>query len=102
MENELLLYKEEVKELTALLKNEWLDLKDLLSLKGIDVDSCYLLGYFETDNGEEIGLLYTKDELKKFEVNKKGINIENVTKEQIKNDFPQIVVLNDLSNYSNW
>lgn len=102
MENELLLYKQEVKELTELLRNEWEDLKFAIEQEGIDTSACILLGYFETEDEVETGLLWSNDGLKRFEFAEGALNVEDVSKEDVEEDFPQVIVIDDMQNFVSW
>lgn len=102
MENELLLYKQEVKELTELLRNEWEDLKFAIEQEGIDTSACILLGYFETEDEVETGLLWSNDGLKRFEFAEGTLNVEDVSKEDVEEDFPQVIVIDDIQNFVSW
>ena len=92
------LYKEEILELTDLLNNEWVDLKQMIIDKGINLKNALLVGYYEDQKGKEHGLILT-DEKKMFlfEANENQIKvqqIENIEKAAVK--FPQILVAIDL------
>jgi len=64
------LYKEEVKELTTFLRTEWKDIQEIINNQNLDFERTYLLGFVESDNDTELGLLYTeKNELIRFEKN---------------------------------
>lgn len=102
MGNELLLYKQEVKELTELLRNEWEDLKFAIEQEGIDTNACTLLGYFETKDEVETGLLWCRDGLKRFEFAEGSLNVEDVSKEDVEEDFPQVIVIDYIQNFVSW
>lgn len=96
-----LLDKEEILELTYLLKNEWNRIKNLIEQKNIDVSNCLLVTYMEDENCVEFGILITKEkEVLKFTIENDVIlieiekNIQNIQKE-----FSQVKVgLDILSN----
>ena len=77
-------YKLEIEELTELLNTEWLDLKNLILSKNINLSNTLLVGYYEDEEGVEYGLLYNKNERQKlqqlcqfFRMIKKIINSKN-------------------------
>jgi hypothetical protein len=102
MENKEL-YKEEVKELTILLRTEWEDIKEIVNNQNLDFNKTYLLGFIESEDDTELGLLYTeKKELIRFEKNSNDLELSFVTKENIKSEFPQVIVLDEIENFDKW
>jgi hypothetical protein len=92
-------YKLEIEELTELLNNEWLDLKNLIISNNINLERTLLVGYYEDEEGIEYGLLYNKKEnfIIKFEVLDNNISltkIDNVN--EISDEFPQLLVAIEL------
>jgi len=57
------LYKQEILELTELLKNnpEWEDLRNVLSKKGINIKCVALVSFIEDEEENEYGILVSKD-----------------------------------------
>ena len=98
------LYKEEVKELTEFLRNDWDDMRDLLEQHGINVANAFLFGYVEEeDDGTEIGVIYTQDiGFQQFKKKSQILKIETAIVERLKNEFPQVAVFEDLATYSSW
>lgn len=91
------LYKEEILELTELLRTEWLDLRDLLETAGLDTKNLFLISYYEDEEENEFGLLFTKEKkVIKFSIYKEKLNLEDITNiENTENEFPQIKVAKD-------
>lgn len=101
--NDINLYKEEVKELTELLHTEWTDIQNILRDKNLNVVKTFLLGFFESEEGVAFGLFYTENnELLYFEQSDEYNKTEIVSKDDIKNEFPQVCVLDDIDNFINW
>ncbi|HHD7487386.1 TPA: hypothetical protein ACOVI5_002021 [Klebsiella oxytoca] len=97
-EKEISLYQQEIDELTTLLNEEWLDLRDVLNKNDIETIDGRLISFFEDEYDGQFGLFITnKKEIIKFEVinNKmKKEYIRNAT--DIADEYPQILVaLND-------
>jgi hypothetical protein len=91
------LYKEEVKELTGLLRAEWQDIREIAENQNLDVAKTWLLGFVESEDGAESGLFYSEEKgLVKFEKTLNGLTIKNVSREMIENEFPQVVVLDEI------
>ncbi len=55
------LYYQEVSELTELLREEWDDLREILSAKGFDVSTTVLASFCEDDEGMEYGVFVTSE-----------------------------------------
>ena len=92
-------YKLEIEELTELLNTEWLDLKNLILSKNINLSNTLLVGYYEDEEGVEYGLLYNKNEnfIIKFEVLDNIITLFKINSiNDISNEFPQILVAIEL------
>jgi len=97
------LYKEEVKELTNLLRNEWSDIQEILIKQNLFVNNTYLLGFYESEEGIEYGLFYTeKSELLRFEKSEEKLEVNIVSELSIKSEFPQVVVLDEISDFEKW
>ena len=97
------LYKEEVKELTELLRTEWQDIQEIVISQNLDVNKTFLLGYVESEDETELGLFYTeKKELIRFEKKIDNLDLKIVTREDIKNEFPQVIVLDEIENFNKW
>ncbi|MDQ0638405.1 hypothetical protein QF042_001970 [Pedobacter sp. W3I1] len=47
------LYKQEIKELTELLRNDWTDVRDIATDNGLNIDT-YLPGFIESTNDKRI------------------------------------------------
>jgi hypothetical protein len=92
------LYLKEVYELTDLLRTEWLDIKNKLLENNINADFAYMFGYIEDENdGLRIGLIYTKENgFQKFILQKDKMEIVHVKTEEIKKEFPQVIVLDKI------
>ena len=101
------LYKQEVLELTELLKNdeEWEDLRNILIQKGFNLSKTVLVSFVEDDKGNEYGVIVTKDiqiieysKLNKHEKNNIDIfKLKNITNEKDKiNKYPQIPIAIDM------
>ncbi len=92
-------YKLEIEELTELLNTEWLDLKNLILSKNINLSNTLLVGYYEDEEGVEYGLLYNKNEnfIIKFEILDNIITLFKINSiNDISNEFPQILVAIEL------
>jgi hypothetical protein len=97
------LYKEEVKELTVLLRTEWEDIQEILNNQNLDFNKTYLLGFIESEDDTELGLFYTENKkLIRFERNSNDLKLTFVSKESIKNEFPQVIVLDEIENFAKW
>jgi hypothetical protein len=97
------LYKEEVKELTELLRTEWKDIQEIVMNLNLDVSKTYLLGFVASEDETESGLIYTeKKSLIRFEKKLNNLDIKIVTKECIENDFPQVTVVDEIEDFGNW
>ena len=97
------LYKQEVKELTILLRKEWEDIREIANTKSLDLNKTYLIGFVESEDDEEFGVLFNIDKgLFYFEKDQNGVVITSKTKSEIEIDFPQVVVLSDINNFDNW
>ena len=93
------LYRKEVKELTQLLRTTWRDVQEILKNKGLDCNKTYLLGFVESENDTASGLFYTENsELLRFEKFRDNINTEIVSLKNIEEEFPQVVVLDEINN----
>ncbi|MFQ9546394.1 MAG: hypothetical protein ACLR02_15415 [Clostridium sp.] len=101
------LYKQEVLELTELLKNdeEWEDLRNILIQKGFNLSKTVLVSFVEDDKGNEYGVIVTKDiqiieysKLTQHEKNNIDIfKLKNITNEKDKiNKYPQIPIAIDM------
>ncbi|WP_027386027.1 hypothetical protein [Chryseobacterium gregarium] len=97
------LYKQEVKELTILLRTEWKDIQEIANSKNLDLNKTYLMGFVESKDDEESGILFNIDKgLFFFEKDQNGVVITNKTKSEIQIDFPQVVLLPEISDFDNW
>jgi len=88
-------YKLEIEELTALLNNEWLDLKNLIISNNINLERTLLVGYYEDAEGKEHGLLYNKKDnfILKFEVFNNNISLTSIDHvHEVSDDYPQLQV----------
>lgn len=101
------LYKQEVLELTELLKNdeEWEDLRNILTQKGFNLNNIVLASFVEDDKGNEYGVIVTKDiqisEYSRLTQNEKNnidsFKLKDITNEKNKIDkYPQILVAIDM------
>ncbi len=88
-------FKLEIEELTELLNKEWFDLKNAILEKNITLTNTLLVGYYESEEGLEIGLLYNKSEnlLIRFEMKDDTMSFFNIKHiNDVSNEFPQISV----------
>ncbi|QQD13968.1 hypothetical protein [Sphingobacterium sp. UDSM-2020] len=88
-------YKLEIEELTALLNNEWHDLKNLIISNNINLERTLLVGYYEDAEGKEHGLLYNKKDnfILKFEVFNNTISLTSIDHGHEESDeYPQLLV----------
>lgn len=95
------LYKQEVLELTELLRNneEWGDLREILIEKGFNLSQIALVSFIEDDEENEYGVIVTKD-IKTIEYSRSTQNgknnadnfkIKDITNEKNEiNKYPQI------------
>ncbi|MCL1917967.1 MAG: hypothetical protein FWG14_06585 [Peptococcaceae bacterium] len=81
-ENEILQYKDEIVELTTLLNTKWAASKKVLLEKyGINTKESLLVGYYETEEGAEYGILMTKErEIIQFVI-RRGKVYKRITKD---------------------
>ena len=97
------LYKEEVKELTELLRTEWRDIQQIVSNQNLNINETYLLGFIESGDNCEQGLFYTENKkLIFFEKQSDNLNLKLVTKKEIETEFPQVIVLDEIEDFANW
>lgn len=101
------LYKQEVLELTELLRydEEWRDLRDILTEKGFNLSQIALVSFMEDDEENEYGVIVTKDikisEYSNSTQNEKN-NVDNFKIKDITNEkdeidkYPQISVAIDM------
>jgi hypothetical protein len=93
------LYKEEVKELTELMRTEWQEIQEIVKNQHLYISKTFLLGFIESEDDTEIGLLCTEQKnLLRFEKRSNSLNVEIVTKENIKNEFLQVTVIDEIEN----
>ena len=101
------LYKQEVLELTELLRDdeEWEDLRDILTEKGFNLSQIVLVSFMQDDEENEYGVIVTKDiqiieysKLTQHEKNNIDIfKLKNITNEKDKiNKYPQIPIAIDM------
>ncbi len=91
-------YKLEIEELTNLLHNEWLDLKNLIIAHNIHLAGTLLVNYYEDEEGVEYGLLYNKKEnfIIQFNVINNKILLTPIKHiDEIKDEYPQLLVAMD-------
>lgn len=98
-------YKDEIIELTNLLREEWIDLKTLLQIGNLDVAHGLLINYYEDEFDNQYGYFINPDsELFYFEIDKDE-HIKIIHKEidgSIETDCPQyIVALEIIKNVAN-
>ena len=97
------LYKEEVKALTELFRNEWEDIQGIAIANGLDSNSDFLLSFIEDEDESVTCLFFSKKKgLFLYESIDKNINFKFVEKADIESEFPQVQVLGDISNFYNW
>ena len=101
------LYKQEVLELTELLRNDedWQDLRNILTRNGFNISRIALVSFMEDDEENEYGVIVTKD-IKISEYSRSTQNgknsednfiIKDITNEKDKIDkYPQISVAIDM------
>ncbi len=93
---EIELYKEEIWELTNLLRMELFDIKELLNESWLDVEKIFLIWYFEDEEETEYGIIFTNEIIIQFEIYNKKVSLKDITDlEGIENEFPQIKVAKD-------
>ncbi len=104
-QEEFQLYRDEIVELTHLLKEEWIDLKVLLQSCNLDVEHGLLINYYEDEFDNQYGYFINPDaQLFYFEIDKDE-HIKATHKEidgSIETSCPQYVVaLEELNNLAN-
>lgn len=104
-QEEFQLYRDEIVELTHLLKEEWIDLKVLLQSCNLDVEHGLLINYYEDEFDNQYGYFINPDaQLFYFEIDKDE-QIKATHKEidgSIEINCPQYVVaLEELNNLAN-
>lgn len=101
------LYKQEILELTELLRDDedWGDLKEILTNKGFNVSKIALVSFMEDDEENEYGVIVTKDikiseysrSTQNGKNNIKNFKIKDITNEKDEIDkYPQISVAIDM------
>lgn len=93
-EEEFELYKQEIEELTELLNEEWLALRDLIGSEGVNLDKTLLVNYYEDEEGGEYGIIVVeKRDVFEFSVRDEKISMEKIDDiESAQKDYPQIEV----------
>lgn len=104
-QEEFQLYRDEIVELTHLLKEEWIDLKVLLQSCNLDVEHGLLINYYEDEFDNQYGYFINPDaQLFYFEIDKVE-HIKATHKEidgSIETNCPQYAVaLEELNNLAN-
>ncbi len=94
MDKAELLDREEILELTDLLKNKWDRIRNLIQQKNINTDSCLLVTYMEDEACVEFGILISeKGEVLKFTIKNDVILIEKEKDlQKIQQEFSQVKV----------
>ena len=98
------LYREEVLELTNLVNNQWLQLKEVIESKGIRLSESFLVSYMEDEEGGEYGILVVSNsEIFNFHLAEGEIvTFENVAGDkEVEREYPQIAVALDLIDSGN-
>ena len=98
------LYREEVLELTNLVNNQWLQLKEVIESKGIRLSESLLVSYKEDEEGGEYGILVVSNsEIFNFHLAEGEIvTFENVAGDkEVEREYPQIAVALDLIDSGN-
>ncbi|WP_262151742.1 hypothetical protein [Chryseobacterium foetidum] len=97
------LYKEEVKELTELFRNEWKDVQEIATENGLDPTNDFLLSFIEGEDESETCLFFSKEKgLYLYERKNENITFKSFLKEEIEQEFPQVRTLDDINNFDNW
>ena len=101
------LYKQEILELTELLKEDegWEDLRNVLVLKGFDLTQILLVSFMEDEEENEYGVIVTKElrvieysrSTKNGEENIDSFDSKDITNEM--NKYPQTLVAIDMINH---
>lgn len=94
MESKETLYKQEIIELTELLKSTWHDLRNALIGAKVEIEGSYLAGFMEDEEGGAFGVILTAEKkIIRFVYRDHVINMTPVnTPEEISDEFPQIHV----------
>lgn len=94
MESKETLYKQEIVELTELLKSAWHDLRNALIGAKVEIEGSYLAGFMEDEEGGAYGVILTAEKkIIRFVYKDHAINITPVdSPEEILGEFPQIHV----------
>jgi len=97
------LYKEEVKELTDLLRNEWPDIQKIATDNGLDISNTYLFSFIESEDDDELCLFYEEGKgFFLYEKKDNEITFQSKDKDSLEKEFPQVQTLDDLNNFENW
>lgn len=97
------LYKQEVKELTELLRNEWDDIRNLAEQNDLPSTTTFLLSLIEDEDENETCLFFnTEKGLYLYEKNEDKISFKKVESSDVEQDFPQVKVVEDLENFDSW
>lgn len=95
------LYKQEVKELTEYLRNEWDDVRSVAEQNDLSPMNTFLLGFIDDEN--ETSLFFNLEKgLYLAEKIDDNISFKKVNISDVEKDFPQVQVLNDLENFDTW
>ncbi len=108
--SELYLYKEEILELSELLRDdeEWIDIREILIKKGFDMNKIVLVSFMEDEVENEYGVIVTNDMIiyeyerstQRDENNIDYFKIKDITDDKKERDkYPQIsVAINMIKN----
>jgi hypothetical protein len=99
MENrQIELYKQEILELTKFLREEWLDLRELIEESGLNTEELLLICYYEDQNDREFGVLFiNENKILEFIVQNNELELKDITNiEGIENEIPQIKIASEL------
>ncbi|SHH60050.1 hypothetical protein [Flavobacterium johnsoniae] len=92
------LYKQEILELTKFLREEWLDLRELIEESGLNTEELLLICYCEDENDREFGVLFiNENKILEFIVQNNELELKDITNiEGIENEIPQIKIASEL------
>lgn len=97
------MYKQEVKELTELLRNEWDDIRSVAEQYDLPVAATFLLNFVEDEDENEICLFFNAAKgLFLYEKNDGVTSFKKVDIHDVERNFPQVKVLDDLENFDSW
>jgi hypothetical protein len=94
--------KHEVKELTELFRNDWIDIQQIAIENNLEISKTYLFSFIESENEDETCLFYTLGKGFFYEKKVDATFFNAVEKNEIENEFPQVQTVVDIAQFDSW